>query len=335
MKKPALGPKVVLHHARERLARQPMIRALEYAVTYACQATCAKCSAATMHDPSRTRLDATEQRALGDACHALGCYEVNFTGGEPLLDPDLEAIVGRFHPGSTFIGINTNGERLDRARIRSLRDAGVDLLKISLDSVDPRCHDRSRGIAGLYRHIVDVLRMTREEPGIRGHLCMVTTREAIEAGEVERALDLVHRHDATLGIVLPAAVGGWSRKHEVLLEPRHRRALSRLGRDPAVFLQGNVGQGRFVCPCGTREIYVSCYGDVIPCPFIQIAFGNTRDEPFEAIYARMAGWKTGENRRPVCSSAEDPAFRSKYVDPIAGAPHTPVQHRDHPAWKDR
>ena len=217
----------------------------------------------------------------------------------------------------------------------SLRDAGVDLLKISLDSPVPAEHDKSRGIDGLYHHIVEVLCHVRRVRGIRGHLCMVTTREAIERGQVQQVLDLVHAHDATLGIVLPAAIGGWSHQHEVLLDPQHRRALERFGDDPAVFLQGNVGAGTFACPCGTREIYITCHGDVIPCPFIQIAFGNVANEPFEQIYQRMASWKSTENKNPVCSSAEDPEFRKEYVDPLDAFDHSPVHFSDHPAWKDK
>ena len=98
IKKPKLGPKVVLHHAAERIARRPLIRAIEYAVTYDCQATCAKCSAVRLGDKNRPRLTDDQLHALGDACHRLGTYEVNFTGGEPLLDPNLEAMIRHFHP---------------------------------------------------------------------------------------------------------------------------------------------------------------------------------------------------------------------------------------------
>lgn len=333
LKKPGLPLKVFDHYARATLGKQQQIRAIEYAVTYDCQASCEKCSALKMHDESKQRLNPAELRQLGDDCHRLGTYEVNLTGGEPLLADDLEDIVTCFHPGSTFIGINTNGMLLDRQRVISLRDAGVDLIKISLDSPLAEEHDASRGIEGLHQHIFEVLRMVREIRGIRGHLCMVTTREAIEADKVRQTLELAKAHDATLGIVFPAAIGGWSRQHEVLLDTHHRQALSSLSKDPAVFLQGNVGKGDFVCPCGTTEIYITCYGDVIPCPFIQIAFGNVREEGFDSIYRRMSNWKTKESNGRMCSSAEDRVFVDKFVDPIASCELTPVRYEEHPSIK--
>ena len=332
VKKPGFARKVASHHARATLGGAPLIRAIEYGVTYHCQAKCDKCSAAKMLDTTRPKLTRDQVRRLADDCHRLGTYEVNFTGGEPLLSDDLERLIPLFHPSTTFVGINTNGALLDRSRIRSLRDAGADLLKISLDSPVDCEHDASRRIDGLYDHVIDVLKMTREIRGIRAHICIVATPEVVQSGKVERTLDIVKQHDATLGIVFPAATGGWSRRHEVLLDSAARQDLAGIARDRAVFLQGNLGDGEFLCPCGTREIYISCYGDVIPCPFIQIAFGNVTEERFDTIYRRMAAWKNCE-RQDVCSSAEDPAFLERYVDTIADRPRNPVDFRDHPAWK--
>ena len=334
IKKPALSLRILEHHARLALGQAPLIRAVEYAVTYDCQATCAKCSAVKMRDPVRPGLSHEQVRRLADDCFWLGTYEVNFTGGEPLLAPDLEQLVRLFHPASTFIGVNTNGKLLDRARLLSLRDAGVDLFKFSLDSPVPAEHDASRGIPGLFDHIVDMLAQIRTIRGVRGHLCMVATREAIQTGQVQQVLDLAKRHDATLGIVLPAAIGGWTRKHEVLLESQHRRLLDRFSTDPAVFLQGNVGQREFACPCGTTEVYLNCYGDVIPCPFIQISFGNVRQERFSAIYRRMASWKRCAGKSTVCASAEDPEFFSRFIQPLASCDDSPVPYQQHPAWRD-
>ena len=331
VKKPGFSRKVMAHHARAKLSGEPLIRAIEYGVTYHCQARCDKCSAAKMLDTSREKLNDSQVRALADDCYRLGNYEVNFTGGEPLLDKNLEHLITMFHPESSFVGINTNGALLDRKRVLALRDAGADMLKISLDSPVGCEHDESRGIVGLYDNIVDVLKMVREIRGIKTHICMVATRDAVHSGHVSRTLELVKQHGSTMGIVFPSATGGWSNRHEVLLDKAGREDLERIARDRVVFLQGNLGGGEFQCPCGTREIYISCYGDVIPCPFIQIAFGNVKEERFDSIYRRMAAWKSCE-RRDVCSSAEDPEFVMKYVDPIADREHTPVDYRDHPAW---
>jgi MoaA/NifB/PqqE/SkfB family radical SAM enzyme len=38
---------------------------------------------------------------------------------------------------------------------------------------------------------------------------------------------------------------------------------------------------------GTDRFYVNAKGDVQPCEFLNISFGNIRQEPFQTIYERM------------------------------------------------
>ncbi len=80
--------------------------------------------------------DAELIRLIGIAVRQLGITEVRFTGGEPLLRPGLEAIVAataalRPRP---VISVTTNGIRLVR-RARSLQEAGLDRINVSLDTL--------------------------------------------------------------------------------------------------------------------------------------------------------------------------------------------------------
>ena len=68
----------------------------------------------------------------------LGIQEVRFTGGEPLLRRDLESIVSRTAALSPRpeISLTTNGIGLSR-RAGALREAGVDRINVSLDTLRP------------------------------------------------------------------------------------------------------------------------------------------------------------------------------------------------------
>src|SRR5487761_17164 len=68
----------------------------------------------------------------------LGIREVRFTGGEPLLRRDLVSIIGATAALSPRpdISLTTNGIGLGR-RADALRDAGLDRINVSLDTVRP------------------------------------------------------------------------------------------------------------------------------------------------------------------------------------------------------
>lgn len=59
---------------------------------------------------------------------------VNITGGEPLLHPDLDAILSECNTITKEIHLNTNATLLSEERIRTLKRCGAHDLKIGIDS---------------------------------------------------------------------------------------------------------------------------------------------------------------------------------------------------------
>ena len=62
---------------------------------------------------------------------------IMLTGGEPLLHPDLEAIVARIRQVGAMAALITNGYLLTPARIDALGRAGLDYMQVSIDNVVP------------------------------------------------------------------------------------------------------------------------------------------------------------------------------------------------------
>jgi cyclic pyranopterin phosphate synthase len=67
-----------------------------------------------------------------------GVRKIRLTGGEPLLRRDLERLVARLAAidGLDDLALTTNGSLLTRAKARSLREAGLGRVTVSLDSLD-------------------------------------------------------------------------------------------------------------------------------------------------------------------------------------------------------
>ena len=67
----------------------------------------------------------------------LGTSVVAFSGGEPMLHPDLDDLIRLIRRRGMMAGLITNGYFLVPTRIRELNDAGLDFLQISIDNVEP------------------------------------------------------------------------------------------------------------------------------------------------------------------------------------------------------
>lgn len=80
-------------------------------------------------------LDTLRQRI--DHLAALGSSVVAFSGGEPMLHPDLDALIRHIRSHGMMAGLITNGYLLSPRRIEALNEAGLDYLQISIDNIEP------------------------------------------------------------------------------------------------------------------------------------------------------------------------------------------------------
>jgi MoaA/NifB/PqqE/SkfB family radical SAM enzyme len=72
-----------------------------------------------------------------DKLGALGTTVVTISGGEPLLHPELDDVIGRIRSIGAIAGMITNGYLLTADRIQRLNRAGLDHMQISIDNVRP------------------------------------------------------------------------------------------------------------------------------------------------------------------------------------------------------
>ncbi len=67
----------------------------------------------------------------------LRTANIELSGGEPMLHPDLDALIRHIRSSGALSGLMTNGYLLNEARIERLNAAGLDHLQISIDNVVP------------------------------------------------------------------------------------------------------------------------------------------------------------------------------------------------------
>ncbi len=99
-----------------------------------CNLACAYCNEYDDHSKP-VPLEKMYQRL--DRLAELGTTIITISGGEPLLHPDLDAIIARVRSHGMIAGMITNGYLLTADRIKRLNRAGLDHLQISIDNVMP------------------------------------------------------------------------------------------------------------------------------------------------------------------------------------------------------
>jgi MoaA/NifB/PqqE/SkfB family radical SAM enzyme len=72
-----------------------------------------------------------------DKLAELGSSVVAFSGGEPMLHPELDDLIRHIRRRGMMAGLITNGYFLVPKRIQELNSAGLDFLQISIDNVEP------------------------------------------------------------------------------------------------------------------------------------------------------------------------------------------------------
>jgi len=99
-----------------------------------CNLACSYCNEFDTHS-SPVALATMRERI--DHLARLGTANIEISGGEPLLHPDLDELIRHIRGTGALAGLITNGYLLSEKRVEGFNDAGLDHLQISIDNVTP------------------------------------------------------------------------------------------------------------------------------------------------------------------------------------------------------
>ena len=129
----------------------PFGRRIEYlrlSVTDRCDLRCSYCIPKGFRDfetPGHS-LSFDEIERLIHAFAALGLKKVRLTGGEPLVRRNLHQLARKIRsvPGIVDLSLSTNGTQLEKQAV-ALKQAGVQRLNVSLDTLNRRTYEQITG----------------------------------------------------------------------------------------------------------------------------------------------------------------------------------------------
>ena len=267
---------------------------MSFAVTGECNASCGHCSFFGA-GKKETRPEVTLGQAAGliRSAQELGVSVINFTGGEPLMRADLPGIIKSVDKDLSTTALFTNGWYLAE-RCKDLKRAGLDSLYVSVDSSDPEKHDRQRGVPGLFDRAAEGLEKAISAGFSTGISCCITP-ESFRDGELDRVIELARNIGVHEVIVYDAApTGRYASRDDLWGDNWLEEMIASVGKyneDPAypgILVYAYTTSHRSLgCSCGVNYLYLTPYGDVCPCDFNHVIFGNALERPLYEIWEKM------------------------------------------------
>ena len=145
------------------------LRDLRISVTDRCNFRCTYCMPKEIFGrdfaflPPGQLLSFEEITRLSQIAVGLGVEKIRLTGGEPLLRRDIETLVAQLAAidGLRDLTLTTNGALLVR-KARLLKDAGLDRVTVSLDSLDDSVFQSMNDVAFPVERVLDGIAAAQE-----------------------------------------------------------------------------------------------------------------------------------------------------------------------------
>ena len=303
-------------------------------LTYQCQCKCVHCGIALYKQKKKKELTYNEIIILIDEIRKLGVNWVYFFGGEPLLVSQLTEYIKHATQQGLKVRIDTNGFLLDKDMVKKLKGAGVDLICVSIDSPFKNIHDKLRGVKGIFKRAVRGIEYCRKY-NLECHLSTYATKKNLKNGDLKKTINLAKRLGVPIRILSPILMGRWLNRNDLVLSGKEIKLLRSLLKENKVYWENELIDQKevsFFCVAMNRFIfYISAYGDVQPCSFFPLSFGNIREEPLDDILERM--W-TSEMFTQYRDSGRydclfhDKAFMQKYKLLIESKDQLPKRYKN-------
>lgn len=284
-----------------------------YSMTKACSYHCPHC-----YQRQDAGADVPEETLVATALamERLGVAFLNVEGGEPFMRYERLLNLVRSASAETEIWVNTTGDRATREQLAELQSAGLCGIMVSVHAPEAAAHDAFTGVPGSFEAACRTLRLCRELR-LGAAINSVLSQADIRGGRLDSMMALAKALDCDfVQLIHPKPAGRWlgnpgavqtDAPYLAALRATHLRYNGRRSRDlpvlaAQVFEERPEGLG---CTAGgVDRFYVNAAGEVQPCEFLNVSFGNVTREPFDDIFARMReAFASPARELPCCTRA--------------------------------
>ena len=203
---------------------QRPLRDLRISVTDRCNFRCTYCMPREVFGPGYQFLNRSEILSYEEITRLSrifvehGVEKLRITGGEPLVRRDLHTLIGQLSelPGLKDLTLTTNGSLL-RAQAQKLKDAGLQRITVSLDSLDDAVFQAMNDSGVPVAAVLDGIEAARE-----AGLAPIKVNAVVKRGVNDHTIADLARHFRGTGIIVRfiefmdvGATNGWKLDHVV------------------------------------------------------------------------------------------------------------------------
>ncbi|MFN8617975.1 MAG: GTP 3',8-cyclase MoaA [Dehalococcoidia bacterium] len=197
---------------------QRPLRDLRISVTDRCNFRCTYCMPRAVFGPGYQFLNRTEILSYEEITRLSrifierGVEKLRITGGEPLVRKDLHTLIAQLHeiPGLKDLTLTTNGSLL-RGQAQKLKDAGLQRVTVSLDSLDDAVFQSMNDAAVPVATVLDGIQAARE-----AGLAPIKVNAVVKRGVNDHTIADLARHFRGSGVIVRfiefmdvGATNGW------------------------------------------------------------------------------------------------------------------------------
>ncbi len=273
----------------------PMPVVTNFAITPQCPCNCWHCS---FSDRSKKEMLSFDQlkKAISDV-QDMGTSVIGITGGEPLLREDLEDIIATIDKRSMPV-MFTTGYKLTQKRVKNLKKAGLEIPVISLDHYKAELHDKGRRKEGVFEGALKAIKLFQDE-GFYVAVSFVPDKPLVsDREEIFKVIEFFKEIGINdMRLTSPILSGKLTSKPEEKLSPENVETIFEIQKKctkskgyPGVFAYDFFESEKYYgCGAGYNYMFIDSQGNLCPCDFAMLSFGNILERPIQDIWKETSG----------------------------------------------